>query len=33
LIRLPHRDHHDVAASLIGHIGLDRGDQYRAMFL
>jgi uncharacterized membrane protein (DUF2068 family) len=33
LIGLLHRDLHQVAAALIGHIGLDSGAQYPAMFL
>jgi uncharacterized membrane protein (DUF2068 family) len=33
LIGLLHRDLHHLAASLIGHIGLDPGDRYPAIFL
>jgi uncharacterized membrane protein (DUF2068 family) len=33
LLGLVHRDLHHLAASLIGHIGLDPGDRYPAMFL
>jgi uncharacterized membrane protein (DUF2068 family) len=33
LLGLVHRDLHHLAASLIGHIGLDPGDRYPAMLL